>query len=120
MIWLMAALTITSALIFGLVPALHATTGSVDASLRSGRTVAGGAGVRRLRRALVAAQFAIATPLLIIAALLLTSLERLRQVDLGFEAAQILTGSIRLPGALYSDNTRVTLFWDELQRRVEA
>ena len=120
MIWLMAGLAISSALIFGLVPALHATGGSVDASLRSGRTVAGGAGVRRLRRSLVAAQFAIATPLLIVAALLLTSLERLRQVDLGFEAAQLLTGSIRLPGALYSDNARVNAFWEQLQRRVEA
>src|SRR5688572_31176170 len=104
MIWLMAALTITSALIFGLVPAIYATGGSVDAALRSGRTVAGGAGVRRLRRGLVAAQFAIATPLLIVAALLLTSLERLRHVDVGVDAAQVLTGSIRLPGAQYSDN----------------
>jgi putative ABC transport system permease protein len=120
LIWLMAGLAASSALIFGLVPALHATGGSVDTSLRSGRTVAGGAGVRRLRRSLVAAQFAIATPLLIMAALLLTSLERLRQVDLGFEAAQILTGSIRLPGALYRDNARVNAFWDELQRRAEA
>src|SRR5687768_11738418 len=120
MIWLMTGLAISSALIFGLVPALHATGGSGDASLRSGRTVAGGAGVRRLRRSLVAAQFAIATPLLIVAALLLTSLERLRQVDLGFQAAQVLTGSIRLPGALYSDNTRVNVFWEQLQRKVEA
>ncbi len=120
MIWLMAGLAISSALIFGLVPALHATGGSGDASLRSGRTVAGGAGVRRLRRSLVAAQFAIATPLLIVAALLLTSLERLRQVDLGFEASQLLTGSIRLPGALYSDNARVNAFWEQLQRRAEA
>jgi len=120
MIWLMAALTISSALIFGLVPALHATTGSVDASLRSGRTVAGGAGVRRLRRGLVAAQFAIATPLLIVAALLLTSLEQLRQVDVGVDTARVLTGSIRLPGAQYSDNGRMLAFWDELQRRVEA
>ena len=119
-IWLMAGLAISSALIFGLVPALHATGGSVDASLRSGRTVAGGAGVRRLRRSLVAAQFAIATPLLIVAALLITSLERLRQVDLGFEAAQLLTGSIRLPGALYRDDARVNAFWDELRRRAEA
>ena len=70
LVWLMTGLAISSALIFGLVPALHATGGSVDASLRSGRTVAGGAGVRRLRRSLVAAQFAIATPLLIVAALL--------------------------------------------------
>jgi predicted permease len=120
MMWLMAGLAISSALIFGLVPALHATGGSGDASLRSGRTVAGGAGVRRLRRSLVAAQFAIATPLLIIAALLLTSLDRLRQVDLGFETAQLLTGSIRLPGALYRDEARVNAFWVELQRRAEA
>jgi predicted permease len=120
MLWLMAGLAISSALIFGLVPALHATGGSVDTALRSGRTVAGGAGVRRLRRGLVAAQFAIATPLLIVAALLLTSLERLRQVDLGFDTARVLTGSIRLPGAQYRDNDRVNAFWQELQRRVEA
>ena len=120
MMWLMAALAMSSALIFGLVPALHATGGSVDAALRSGRTVAGGAGVRRLRRGLVAAQFAIATPLLIIAALLLTSLDRLRQVDVGVDASSVLTGSIRLPGAQYTDNDRVRAFWDELQRRVEA
>ena len=88
MIWLMVALAISSALMFGLVPALHATGGIVDASLRSGRTVAGGVGVRRLRRGLVAAQFAIATPLLIVAGLLLASLDRLRQVDLGVEASQ--------------------------------
>jgi putative ABC transport system permease protein len=120
MIWLMAGLALSSALIFGLVPSLHATGGSVGVPLRSGRTVTGGVGVRRLRRGLVAAQFAIATPLLIIAALLLTSLERLRQVDLGFETAQILTASIRLPGALYRDNTRINAFWDALQRRAEA
>lgn len=120
MVWLMAGLAISSALIFGLVPAMSASGGSVDASLRSSRTVAGGTGVRRLRRGLVAAQFAIATPLLIVAALLLTSLDRLRQVDLGFEAEQLLTGSIRLPGALYQDPNRMQTFWNELQRRVEA
>src|SRR5687768_7649707 len=120
MMWLMAALAMSSALIFGLVPALHATGGSVDAALRSGRTVAGGAGVRRLRRGLVAAQFAIATPLLIIAALLLASLDRLRQVDVGVDASSVLTGSLRLPGAQYTNNDRMLAFWDELQRRVEA
>jgi predicted permease len=116
-IWLMAGLAILSALIFGFVPALQATVGSVDAALRSGRTVTGGAGARRLRRGLVAAQFAIATPLLVIALLLLTSLDRLRQVDLGFDAARVLTGSIRLPGAQYGNTDRVNAFWDELKRK---
>jgi putative ABC transport system permease protein len=120
MLWLIAAMALTSAFIFGVIPAFNATGGSVDAALRSGRTVAGGAGVRRLRRTLVAAQFAIATPLLIVALLLLTSLERLRQVDVGVDAEHVLTGSIRLPGAQYTDNARIAAFWDRLQKRVEA
>ena len=41
-LWLMAALTVASALIFGLIPALHGTGGSVDDSLRSlGRSSTG-------------------------------------------------------------------------------
>lgn len=120
MLWLIAALALSSLMIFGLVPALNATGGSVDAALRSSRTIAGGGGVRRLRRGLVAAQFAIATPLLIVAALLLTSLDRLRQVDVGVNAEQVLTGSIRLPAAQYSGNDRVAAFWDQLQRRIGA
>jgi putative ABC transport system permease protein len=118
MIWLMAGLAISSALIFGFVPALHATGGSMDAALRCERTVTGGAGVRRLRRGLVAAQFTIATPLLIIALLLLTSLDRLRHVDLGFDGARVLTGSIRLPDAQYGNTDRTNAFWDELKRRI--
>jgi hypothetical protein len=58
-------------------------------------------GVRRLRRALVAAQFAIATPLLVVAGLLLVSLSELRQVDLGFDTRNVITGAIQLPAAAY-------------------
>ena len=118
MLWVMIALAISSALLFGLVPALNATGGSVDESLRSSRSSTASAGVRRLRRALVGAQFAIATPLLIVAGLLLASLNQLKQVDLGFNTQQVLTGSVRLPGALYEDPARINAFWDELRRRV--
>ena len=118
MSWLMLALALSSAMLFGLVPALNATGGSVDASLRSSRSSTASVGVRRLRRALVGAQFAIATPLLIVAGLLLASLNQLKNVDLGFEAEHVLTGSIRLPGAQYQDPARIDAFWDELKRRV--
>jgi putative ABC transport system permease protein len=120
MIWLMAALAISSAIIFGMVPAIHGTGGSVDASLRSSRSSTASVGARRLRRVLVGAQFAIATPLLIVAGLLLASLHELRQVDLGFDTERVLTGSIRLPGAQYQDAARISAFWDELHRRVAA
>jgi putative ABC transport system permease protein len=120
-LWLLAALTAASALLFGLVPAVHGTGGPVEETLRaSGRSSTGGLGARRLRRALVAAQFAIATPLLVVAGLLLASLNELGRVDLGFDTRNLLSGSIQLPMTQYADAGRAASFWDELQRRTSA
>ena len=119
-LWLLAAVTIASGVLFGAVPALYGAGGPVDESLRSmGRSATGSLAVRRLRRGLVASQFAIATPLLVVAGLLLVSLNELRRVDLGFDTRNMLTGAIQLPAAQYPENASV-VFWDELKRRVEA
>ena len=118
---MLAGLAATSAIIFGLVPALHGTGGSVESALKSlGRTSTGTVAVRQLRRVLVGAQFAIATPLLIVAGLLLTSLNELRRVDLGFDTRNVVTASVRLAPALYSSEGAVNSFWDELRRRINA
>src|SRR4029453_18768914 len=85
-----------------------------------GRSTTGNLAARRLRRALVASQFAIATPLLIVAGLLLASLSQLKNADLGFDHRNVITGSVRLPAAQYEDPGRVKQFWDELARRVTA
>lgn len=120
-LWLLAGITAFSALLFGLVPAWHGTGGPVDESLRSmGRSATGSVAVRRLRRALVGSQFAVATPLLVVAGLLIASLNELRRVDLGFDTRNLLTGAIALPARQYPEAARVMSFWDELQRRVEA
>jgi putative ABC transport system permease protein len=118
--WLMFALAVSSALLFGLVPAFNITGGSVDQSLRSSRSTTAGVGVRRMRRALVAAQFAIATPLLIAAGLLLASLNALKNVDMGFDGTRIFTASVRLPGAQYREPPVISSFWAELKRRLES
>jgi putative ABC transport system permease protein len=116
----LVGLTVASAFLFGLLPAMH-STGNVDESLRSmGRSSTGSMGVRRLRRILVASQFAVATPLLVVAGLLLASLSQLGRVDLGFDSRNLVTGSLSLPAAQYPDAGRVAAFWDELRRRVEA
>ena len=120
-LWLLAALTAASGLLFGLIPAVNGTGGPVDQSLRSlGRSSTGSIAVRRLRRVLVGSQFAVATPLLVVAALLISTLNELRQVDLGFESGSLLTGAILLPAKQYQEPGPVKAFWDELQRRVEA
>jgi putative ABC transport system permease protein len=120
-VWVLAGLTLASLALFGLVPALHGAGGPVGDSLRtSGRGATGNVAVRRLRRVLVGTQFAVTTPLLIVAALLLTSLNQLKRVDLGFDSRNVVVGSIRLPSAQYEEPGRVTAFWDELERRIAA
>ncbi len=76
--------------------------------------------MRRLRQVLVGSQFAVATPLLVVAGLLLASLNELKRVDLGFDSHNVLTGYVQLPRAQYQEPGRATPFWDELKRRVEA
>jgi predicted permease len=120
-LWLLAALTAASALLFGLVPALHASRKPLDDTLRSqGRSSSGSLGLRRLRGVLVGTQFAIATPLLMVAVLLLASLRELGRVDVGFDTRHLLSGAVSVPAARYPDPARVTAFWDELRRRVAA
>ena len=55
----------------------------------------------------MAANSPIATPLLVVAGLLLASLNQLRHVDLGFDSRNVITGSVRLPAAQYADEGRV-------------
>lgn len=120
-LWLLAALTIGSALLFGLVLALHGTGGSVDESLRAtGRGSTGAVGTRRLRRILIASQFAIATPLLVVAGLLLATLAALGRVDVGFDTHNIVSGGLTLPVSQYRDAGSVATFWDQLRREIES
>ena len=107
-LWLLSGLTAASALLFGLVPSVHGSGGPVDESLRSmGRSSTGSVAVRRLRQALVGTQFAIATPLLVVAGLLLVSLDALGRVNLGFDTHNLLSGSISLPAVEYAEPGRV-------------
>ena len=119
LVW--TALTGTSALLFGLIPALHGSGGAVDQSLRlSSRSATENIRSRRGRRILVGSQFAIATPLLIAAALLLTSLHRLERVNLGFDTRNVVTGAIRLPSAQYQDAARANALWTTLAQRTSS
>ena len=116
-----AGLTGMSALLCGLIPGLQSSAGRLDRSLRiSSRSATESVRGRVGRRALVATQFAVATPLLIVAALLLVSLTRLQHVNLGFDAQNLVTANIRLPGAPYRDEGRARAFWTDMETRASA
>ncbi len=97
-------LALVTALLFGLLPALHASGGRTDSLLRAGGR--GGSATRsamRHRAALVVGQFALAFVLLISAVLLIRSLVSLRRVDPGFVPDAVLTMQVRLPAITYPD-----------------
>jgi putative ABC transport system permease protein len=84
------ALSVLSAFIFGLPPALQAVRVDVNEPLRrsSGRT-AGGEG-RRTREVLVVAEIALAVVLVVTGALLVRSVVALQQAPLGFQPDDVL------------------------------
>jgi predicted permease len=102
--------SVATALLFGLAPAMAASRVSLDAVLRGARSSRGG----RLRPALVVFQVALCTLLLAGAGLLVRSFQQLRGIDPGFDAGHVVTFTI-YPGLSgytqqQSDKLRLALF----------
>ena len=91
------AASLSSGLLFGLLPALTATETRLQDALRGGAASAAPR-PRRLRRALVAADVALALVLVSGAALLLRSFGHLVQVDPGFDPGGAVTLVVGVPG----------------------
>lgn len=90
-----ACATLLTGLIFGLAPALQAARGHAGSLKDSGRSVAGAARGRRLRRAIGAIEIAMAVVVLVGAGLLVRSFLTLRSTDLGFEPAHLLSFNVQ-------------------------
>jgi putative ABC transport system permease protein len=89
-----ALITLLSTALFGIVPAVRASSPDLMEALRAGgRAAALGSG-RRLRNAVVVTEVALSFALLIGSGLMLRSLVALQRVDPGFDAQGLLTFSI--------------------------
>jgi putative ABC transport system permease protein len=113
-------LAAVSALLAGLLPALHASGGAVVDSLREGGREGGPVASRRTRSALVAAEVALAFVLLAGAGILVRTLWSMQQVDRGFDASRIALATVSLPQALYAGPPEVRGFYARLLERVRA
>jgi putative ABC transport system permease protein len=83
--------------IFGLAPALQASNPDLNATLREGegRTVAGSRGITR--HVLAVSEVALAMVLLVGAGLMINTVLRLQKVNPGFDSANLLTMLVQLP-----------------------
>jgi len=109
-----AGLSIATGLLFGFAPGIQL------ARTRLASRGVIGQGARRLRDALVVAEVAIALVLVIGATLLIETLARMRAVDPGFRAANILTADIAVPYPKYADAGTRRRFYDGVLARVRS
>jgi putative ABC transport system permease protein len=114
------AVTLLTGIIFGLMPALHASKPDLNESLKEGgRSATGGFAGGRSRQLLVMAEVALSLVLLIGAGLMLRSFARLLAVDPGFKPERLLTLNLNLPRADYGERQQQTGFYQQLLQRIE-
>jgi len=108
-------------ILFGLAPALHASSARLVESLaEGGRGGSGGRRAGRARNALVVSELALAALLLSGAGLLISSFVRLQRVDPGVRDGHLLTMSLSLPDSRSLDDAYLRSFFEQVIERVEA
>jgi putative ABC transport system permease protein len=115
------AISAAVALLFGLIPALHAGHADPNLALGDGgtRTSTGRRGART-RRTLVTVELALSVILLVGAGLAIRSISQLRRVDTGFDTRNVLTASIALPGIRYGTRAKAVNFIYQLRDRLAS
>lgn len=113
-----AGAAVGTAMLFGLMPALQATSGTLHASLKEGSR--GNVGRRSwLRNALVAAEVAMSLVALVGAMLFVRSFNNLDKADIGFDPAPLMAMRYYVPESYGTAQARPRLVRDILER-VEA
>jgi len=113
------AISVLTGIVFGLVPALHASKTELSEVLKEGgRTtdVARGG----LRTALVAGEIAMSIVLLAGAGLAIKSFSRLMSVNPGFNPRNVLAMQINLPGKKYQEGKQIAQFFQQLIEKAQA
>jgi predicted permease len=103
----------------GLAPAVMAVRTGLGSATRSGGRGSAGEPRSIFRGGLVVVQVALSLVLLVSGGLFLRSLERARQIELGFEPDGLVVASV-MPIELGYDSARRFTFYEETRRRVRA
>jgi putative ABC transport system permease protein len=110
--------SLLTALIFGLAPALHGSKPDLNVALKEGsRGSTGGASGRRLRSLLVVSEVALALVLLIGAGLMTRSFLLLQSTDMGFNPRNVLTMRVSLPRPKYPKLSQQAAFYQDVINR---
>jgi len=113
-------LTAATSVLFGLVPAIHASRADVDRVLKEAGRGGSGASGHRFRDGLVVAEVTLSLVLLIGAGLLVRSALALQRAQPGFRADHVLTAEFRLPPSKYPEPRAIAAFLRQVRERLQA
>jgi predicted permease len=109
--WALAT-SLLAGILVGLAPAMTTLRRNLRPSgEESGRSVSGGTSTRRIRRALVVAEFALAIVLLVGAGLLVRSWRHVNNIDPGFTPERVLVIEVSPPPTLSVPAQRLDLYY---------
>jgi predicted permease len=114
------ALSIITAMTFGMAPAWKILRNDPHEFLKQGGRTDSGPGRRRIRELLVSLECALLVVLLVATGLLLRSFLKLQDVNLGFRPDHLISVGIDLPYATYGSGDRSLIFFREAIQRIEA
>jgi putative ABC transport system permease protein len=116
-----AGITLFTAFVCGLAPALQASRRDVQRALSESSRGSASARHRRLRDSFVVSQVALALVLLVGAGLLIESFSALLHVPLGFNPQNVLTMRLFLSSSRFPEGSpRIGLYFEEVVRRLNA
>jgi putative ABC transport system permease protein len=120
-VFVAVGLAVVTALICGLMPAVQAARGDLTSVLKTAMGASHSTGLRGLafRNALLVGEVALALVMLVSAGLMLKSLMRLGQTELGFRPERVLTFRLDLPDEAYPSE-RSLPFVDQFLKRLQA
>ena len=102
--------SLLAALLFGLFPALKVSNPNLTDALKDRGRSSSLASQRRFRNGIVVAEVALSLVLMVGAGLMIRSFIELQRVDPGFDADNVLTFNVALPGNRYSAEERRSFF----------
>ena len=111
-------LTVSSSIVFGLVPALFFTGDALGQPLNSGRTGSTMMRSRALQRGLVVAEVALSIVPLVAGGLMLRTFVNLLQAPIGFDPTHVVTARVSLNLKAFPDVDRRWAFFREAIERV--
>jgi len=113
--------SVLTGIVFGMAPAWIAARADVAEALKeSGRSTTASTMGHRVREILVMSELAVALVLLVGAGLLIKGFSRLRSMNPGFNAANVMTMYLQLPKTRYDEIPKQTQFRRELLTRLNS